>query len=93
MGSLPLHSSTSNGLGKVGTYLASAAIPADFVDAIASEVAVGVERAVEFWMSQIDDVLDDMHLTSLGRLNAVKAILGQYKQLTGKAQLEGRNVC
>jgi len=73
--------------------MATAAIPADLVDAVASEMAVGVERAVECWMSEIEEALTDMHLTSLGRLNAVSEILNEYKRLTGKAQLKNRSIC
>ena len=73
--------------------MASTAIPTDLVDVIASEMAFGVERAVECWMSQIEQALTDIHLTSLGRLNAVREILDQYKHLTGKAQLEQRKTC
>lgn len=57
---------------------------------IASEMAQGVERAVDCWMSQIEQALTDVHLTSLGRLNAVTEILREYKSLTGKKQLMGR---
>jgi hypothetical protein len=53
-------------------------------------MAAGVEQAVECWMSAIEQALTDIHLTSLGRLNAVREILDQYKYLTGKAQLECR---
>jgi hypothetical protein len=56
-------------------------------------MSVGVERAVECWMSEIEQALTDMHLTSLGRLNAVCEILEEYKQLTGKTQLKDRSVC
>jgi hypothetical protein len=73
--------------------MATTAIPADLVDAVASEMAVGVERAVECWMSEIEQALTDMHLTSLGRLNAVSEILNEYKRLTGKAQLKSRSIC
>jgi hypothetical protein len=73
--------------------LASTAIPVDLVDVIASEMAVGVERAVECWMSEIEQALTDMHLTSLGRLNAVCDILNEYKKLTGKAHLTDRSIC
>jgi hypothetical protein len=73
--------------------LASTAIPADLIDTIASEMAAGVERAVECWMSQLEQALEDVHLTSLGRLNAVREILDEYKHLTGKAQLQCRRVC
>jgi len=55
----------------------------DFVDAVAREMASGVETAVECWIAQIDEALTDLHLTSLGRLNAVTQILANYKRLTG----------
>jgi hypothetical protein len=72
--------------------VASTAIPRDVVAVIASEMATGVERAVECWMSQVDQAVSDMRLTSLGRLNAVREIVEKYKNLTGKSQLEGRAV-
>jgi hypothetical protein len=53
-------------------------------------MAIGVETAVECWLSQIDQALTDVHLTTLGRLNAVNEILGKYKRLTGKTQLACR---
>jgi len=70
--------------------LSSLAIPADVVNVIASEMASGVERAVECWMLQIEQALTDVQLTSLGRLHAVQEILSNYKQLTGKTALAGR---
>jgi hypothetical protein len=79
--------------GKVGMFLASTAVPVEIVDAIASEMAVGVDRAVECWMSEIELALTDLHLTSLGRLNAVREIVDEYKRLTGKAQLKSRSIC
>jgi hypothetical protein len=56
-------------------------------------MSVGVERAVECWMAEIEDALTDMHLTSLGRLNAVCDIVNEYKQLTGKTELRDRSIC
>ena len=41
-------------------------------------------------MAQIDEAMTDLHLTSLGRLNAVRQILANYKSLTGKEQLQRR---
>ncbi len=70
--------------------MATAVVPTNVVELIASEMAVGVDRAVECWMSQIEHALTDVHLTSLGRLNAVREILDEYKHLTGKVQLQGR---
>ncbi len=75
---------------KAVTILSSVAIPADIVNVIASEMAAGVERAVECWMLQIEQALTDVRLTSLGRLNAVQEIVRDYKTLTGKTALVGR---
>jgi len=68
----------------------SAAMPTDIVNMIAGEMAAGVDRAVACWMDQIDQALTDVHLTSLGRLNAVRDIVTHYKKLTGKPTLPGR---
>jgi len=72
--------------------LASTAIGTDFVEVVANEMARGVEKAVECWMSQVEQALTDVHLTSLGRLNAAREVLDQYKRLTGKAQLGCRRI-
>ena len=65
--------------------MASTAIDRELVQLIAEEMAYGVEMAVECWMSEIDEALTDVHLTTMGRLNAVREIVENYKQLTGKA--------
>ena len=39
---------------------------------------------------QIDEAMTDLRLSSLGRLNAVRQILANYKSLTGKEQLQRR---
>lgn len=70
--------------------MSSVAIPTDIVKVIASEMAFGVERAVDCWMSQIEQALTDDQLTSLGRLNAVQDIVSNYKKLTGKTALASR---
>ena len=59
----------------------------DAVRLIVSEVATGVDRAVEHWMARVDQALTDTSLTSLGRLYAVKEIVQDYKNITGKEQL------
>jgi len=66
------------------------AVPREIVDVIADEMVWGVERAVEYWMSQIEHALADRQLTSLGRLYAVKDVVERYKTLTGKIELEDR---
>jgi len=71
--------------------VATATIPANLIDTIAGEMASGVDRAVECWMSQIEQALTDVQLTSLGRLQAVRQVIEKYKALTGKVQLQGRS--
>ncbi|MFZ0800603.1 MAG: hypothetical protein WBQ09_04305 [Terriglobales bacterium] len=66
------------------------AVPREIVDVIADEMACGVDRAVECWMSQVEQALNDPRLTSLGRLYAAKEVVKRYKSLTGKAELEAR---
>lgn len=68
-----------------------ATVPLEFVSVVAGEIATGVDQAVESWMAQIDGALQDDHLTTLGRMNAVQDILTKYKQLTGKRELRCRN--
>ena len=60
------------------------------ITVIAQEMSCAVDRSVEYWMAQLDEALTDTRLTTLGRLNAVSAILARCKQLTGKAQLRSR---
>jgi len=64
----------------------------EFVDAVASEIALGTAVAVEKWMAEIELALTDGSLTSLGRLYAVKDVVTRYKQLTGKTELRGSPV-
>jgi len=70
--------------------MSSASANADVVSLFAAEMASGVERAVECWLTQVERALTDTQLTTLGRLNAVREILDRYKTLTGKTRLEGR---
>ncbi len=70
--------------------MASAAISRDLITVIAQEMSCAVDRSVEYWMAQLDEALTDTRLTTLGRLNAVSAIIARYKLLTGKSQLRSR---
>lgn len=60
------------------------------MEIIAAEMASGVDRAVECWMSQIEEALTNVQLTSLDRLKAARQVVERYKALTGKTQLKGR---
>ena len=57
----------------------------DFIEAVASEMAAGIDAAVECWMTQIERALENTRLTTLGRLQAIQEILANYKRITGKA--------
>jgi hypothetical protein len=62
----------------------------DFVDAVAQQLSIGVECAVEGWMAQIENTFNDTRLTTLGRMNAIQGILETYRQSTGKTRLYAR---
>jgi hypothetical protein len=68
--------------------VATTAVNRELIRVIAEEMANGVDIAVECWMSKIDLALTDVHLTTLGRLNAVREIVESYKHLTGRLELD-----
>jgi hypothetical protein len=72
--------------------VATTALHREIVLAIAEEMANGVQTAVDCWMNEIDLALTDRRLTSLGRLNAVREIVENYKHLTGQARLDCRTL-
>jgi hypothetical protein len=71
--------------------VATTALNRDLVQVIAEEMAYGVKNAVDCWMTEIDLALSDTHLTTLGRLNAVREIVEHYKHITGQAQVDCRS--
>ena len=73
---------------KVNLLVATVAAHQDLIRAISEEIALGVETAVDCWMTQIDSALSDTRLTTLGRLNAINEIVHNYKLLTGRAQFD-----
>jgi hypothetical protein len=64
----------------------------DFVKSVAAEMASGIDCAVECWLAQVDQALEDGRLTTLGRMNAIKEIVQKYKQLSGKQRLQRRSL-
>jgi hypothetical protein len=72
--------------------VATQASDRDVVLVIAEEMAHGVQNAVDCWMTEIDLALTDSKLTTLGRLNAVREIIQNYKHLTGQEDLECRTL-
>jgi hypothetical protein len=71
---------------------AHTAVPTDFVNIVAAEMAHGVEVAVEYWLAQVELAITDRRLTTLGRMHAVQEILQDYKRSTGKAQLKSTQI-
>jgi hypothetical protein len=64
----------------------------DFVEAIAAEMFTCVDKAVECWMADIESVLQDPQLTTLGRLQAIRELVDRYKRVTGKTKLRNRGI-
>ena len=49
------------------------------IEAVAEEMTAGIHGAVDYWLGQIESVFDDAHMTTLGRLLAIKDILRTYR--------------
>ena len=70
--------------------MATAPVNREFIEAVAAEMTSGIHAALECWMTRIEAALESPTLTSLGKLIAVREILEDYKDRTGKAKLECR---
>jgi hypothetical protein len=70
--------------------MATVATSRDLIEAVAEEMATGIHCAVEFWMTQIESVFDDSHMTTLSRLQAIKEILKNYRSEQAGKQIAGR---
>lgn len=60
-------------------------VPKVFIDAVATEMALGIDTAVECWMLQIESALEDPRLTTLGRLHAVQDIVTNYRSSSARS--------
>jgi hypothetical protein len=63
---------------RLGTALATIATDQALIEAVVGEMQDGIERAVGFWMTQIEQALRDPGLTTLGRMNVVREIVNRY---------------
>jgi hypothetical protein len=70
--------------------MATPATNRDFIEAVAAEISSGIHAALDCWMVRIESALEARTLTTLGRLQAVQEIVAEYKNLTGRADLECR---
>jgi hypothetical protein len=59
----------------------------ELVSLVADEIISGIDHAVEYWMSRLEQELTANGLTAFGRLRAIERLLGEYKDVTGKNQL------
>ena len=46
--------------------MASVAMQRDFINAVAAELSLGIDAAVECWMVQVEAALENPRLTTLG---------------------------
>ena len=76
-----MHSSCRAKEGK----MASRATRTDFVDAVASELSSGIERAVGYWLGRVELEVVDRSLTTTERIQAIEDILHEYRMLMGTA--------
>jgi len=59
--------------------MATAAADRELIEAVVAEMAAGIDCAVEFWMAQIDAVFENNQITTLGRLQAIREIVRNYR--------------
>lgn len=83
----PMKSRCSCRLEKGRCEVFSTVVSRVFIDAVASEMVSGIDAAVECWMLQIENALEDPRLTTLGRLQAVEEIVANYRTSTGGSRL------
>jgi hypothetical protein len=68
--------------------MATATVDKDFIEAVAEEIAAGVNAAVECWMAEIESILQDPRFTTLGRLQGVSEVIARYRYLTGTTDMD-----
>ena len=67
--------------------MASTATRADFVNLVAEEISFGINHALDYWLGRIEMEVVDAKLSNAERLRAIEFILLEYKEATGRSQL------
>lgn len=67
--------------------MASTATRADFVSLVAEEISFGINHALDYWLGRIEMEVVDAKLSNAERLRAIEFILLEYKEATGRTQL------
>ncbi len=68
--------------------MATTAVSSDFINIVATEMSCGVERAVAYWLAQIDQIVMNADIAPSLKLSAISAVLEHYERLTGKQLLQ-----
>jgi hypothetical protein len=53
---------------------------------VAAEMSAGVRVAVDSWMTQVEQALNDSRLNVTVRMNSVKKVVDQYRGMKGRLQ-------
>jgi hypothetical protein len=64
--------------------LANASTQSDLVSMIAHEVVSGIDEAVGYWLSRIEQELTGRGLSAEQQLRGVELVIWEYKEATGK---------
>ena len=64
--------------------MATTSTPSDLVSLIAHEVVSGIEEAVGYWLSRIEQELVSSGLSADQQLRAIERVIREYKEATGK---------
>ncbi len=59
----------------------------DFVSIVAREVSSGIDRALGYWLGRIELEIVDQSLTTAERMAAIRDILQEYKQISGREEV------
>jgi hypothetical protein len=70
--------------------MATQVVDKSFIDAVANEIACGVDAAVEGWIAEIEAVLQHPLLSDDDKLFSMSELVARYKYATGKAELRRR---
>jgi hypothetical protein len=70
--------------------MATTLIDKDFIEAVATEIACGVDSAVERWIADIDSVLKNPLLSDEDKVFSMGEMVARYKLATGRSVLRKR---
>ena len=59
----------------------------DFVSIVAREISSGIDRALGYWLGRIELEMADQNLTTAQRMTAIRGILQEYKQVSGREEI------